>query len=327
MPHTYVHFKFRFINEEGKPQGNNSHQATIDEDGIVLQEEKLEFADIYDIKWHKDRIAFELYPYLTLSSAITENIIRRTTAIIIAVEDEMEKEVQELAIQYLTTYQSHQKRNELEKQGRKDDFRVEQCPSCKAVLDLTGYAPTHYIYCKHCEIIFDKLRQPIPQSQSYKICPECDMYGRVQEFDEFSCYVWKGENRFGLKHHEFCDTCAERLVGSLLWKNALFLVGLPSMIMMRNKAAENRSAFYAELAKANRYAQDGKLKAAEDLYMLMMLRNEKHPALWFNHGLTYLYAGDNDKALQLFSRALDYCSNYKPVLDTLRINSTKEIYV
>jgi hypothetical protein len=305
----------------------NPHQATIDEDGIVLNEEKIDFSDIYEVKWHDEQIAIEFYPYMALSKTLTDNIIRPTTALIIGIEDDMMTEVQQLLIQYLTTYQLHQIKNELENQGRVDEFRAEQCPVCKAMLDLTGYTPTNYIYCKHCETIFDKLRQPIPHSQNYKICPACDTYGRVQKFTEFSCYVLKNERRFGVTQHEFCDTCAERLVDKILWKNALFLLGLPSTILMRTKAAENRSAFYAELSKANRYAQDGKFKEAEDLYMLMMLRNEKHPALWFNHGLVYLYAEDYVRALQLFKRALEYCSNYKPVLDTIRINSTKEIFI
>jgi hypothetical protein len=327
MPYTYVHFQFRFVNQEGNTKGMSSHNAKIDEEGIMLQEEPLLFDDIHEIKWHKNRIAFELYPYLTLSPTLTEQIIPRTTSIIIEVEDELEKDVRNLSLQYLTTSQGYQKQHKLTLEGKKDSYRAEQCPNCTAILDLTNYANTHYIYCKHCEIIFDKLKQPIPQSENYRVCPECDFYDRVQDYTEFSCYAVKNDRRFGIKEHEFCDTCAGRLLDKITWKNALFLVALPSTILMRGKATENRSAFYAEIAKANRFAQDGKLKPAEDLYMLMMLRNEKHPALWYNHGLAYLLAGENARAMHLFKRALEYCSNYKPILDMIRLHSAKEIYL
>jgi hypothetical protein len=326
MPYTYVQFQFRYINEQGK-HSSKLHSGTIDETSIILNDEPLHFEDIHQIKWHKNRVAFELYPYLTLSSDISDHIIQRTTSIIIEVEDEMEKDVRNLATQYLTIFQGHQRRHELEKEGKKDAYRAEQCPNCTSIVDLTNYANTHYIYCKHCEIIFDKLRQQIPQTNNYRVCPECDTYDRVQEYTEFSCYIVRNDRRFGIKEHEFCDTCAERLVDKILWKNALFLIALPSTLLLKSKATENRSEVFAELATANRFAQDGKLKAAEDLYMMMMLRNEKHPALWFNHGLAYLHAGENARALQLFIRALDYCSNYLPVLDVIRKHSNKEIYI
>ncbi len=327
MPYTYVHFQFRFVNQQGKTQGMSAKNAKIDEDGIGLDEELLQFSDIHDIKWHTNRIAFELYPYLTLSPNLTEKIIPKTTSIIIEVEEGLETDVRNLALQYFTTYQSYQKKHKLEEEGKKDSFKVEQCPSCTALVDLTNYANTPYIYCKHCETIFNRLKQPIPHSENYKICPECDFYGRVQNYTEFSCYVVKNDSRFGIKEHEFCDTCAETLFDKIIWKNALFLIALPSSILLKSKATENRSAAYAELAKANRFAQDGKVKAAEDLYMLMTVRSEKHPALWYNHGLTYMLAGEHGKAIQLLKRALDYCSNYQPVLDIMRIHSTKELFV
>ena len=327
MPYTYVHFQFRFVNQQGKPQGLSDKNAKIDEEGIVLHDETLLFSDIHDIKWHRNKIAFELYPYLTLSPTLTEKIIPRTTSILIQIEEGMEVDVRNLALQYLTTYQGYQRQHKLTEEGKKDSFRAEQCPNCTALVDLTNYAVTPYIYCKHCETIFNKLRQPIPHTKNYRICPACDFYGRVQEYTEFSCYAVKGDRRFGIKEHEFCDTCAERLFDDIVWKNALFLIALPSTILLRGKATENRSADYAELAKANRYAQDGKLKPAEDLYMLMTLRNEKHPALLYNHGLAYLAANANEKALHFFKRALDYCSNYQPVLDSMRTHSAREVYL
>ncbi len=326
MPYTYVQFQFRYIDEQGK-YSSKSQNANINEEGIVLNEEPLVFADIHQVKWHGKRVAFELYPYLTLSPEISDHIIKRTTSILIEVEEDMEVDVRNLATQYLTIFQGYQRKYLLEQEGKKDSYRAEQCPNCTALVDLTNYANTHYIYCKHCEIIFDRLRQQIPQTVNYRACPECDTYDRVQEYTEFSCYIVKNDRRFGVKEHEFCDTCAERLVDKILWKNALFLIGLPSTLLLKAKAAENRSEIFAELATANRFAQDGKLKAAEDLYMLMVLRNEKHPALWFNHGLAYLHINENERALHLFKRALEYCSNYLPVLDVLRKYSNKEIFL
>ena len=326
MPYTYVQFQFRYIDEEGK-YSSKSQNANISEEGIILNEELLLFADIHRIKWHGKRVAFELYPYLTLSPEISDHIIKRTTSIMIEVEDDMEVDVRNLANQYLTIFQGYQRKHTLESEGKKENYRAEQCPNCTALVDLTNYTNTHYIYCKHCEIIFDRLRQQIPQTVNYRVCPECDTYDRVQEYTEFSCYAVKNDRRFGVKEHEFCDTCAERLVDKILWKNALFLIALPSTLLLKAKAAENRSEIFAELATANRFAQDGKLKAAEDLYMLMVLRNEKHPGLWFNHGLAYLHINENEKALHLFKRALEYCSNYLPVLDVLRKYSNKEIFL
>ncbi|MFY7787540.1 MAG: hypothetical protein ACOVQA_06665, partial [Thermoflexibacteraceae bacterium] len=64
---------------------------------------------------------------------------------------------------------------------------------------------------------------------------------------------------------------------------------------------------------------------ALDLYMLMTLRNERHPAMWLNYGLAYLAADDTEKALRYLKKSLECCSNYQPVLDVLAKYSDKEV--
>ncbi len=327
MPYTYVHFHFHFVNEKGKPKGFVPKGGKIDEDGIALDGNNIEFRDIAAIKAHQNRIAFEFYPYTTLHPDLTAHIILPTSAIIIDIENEMGNDVRQLALQYFTTFQGFQRKHELEQQGKVADYRAEQCPTCHAVLDLSYYQDTHYIYCQHCETIFDKLKQPIPNSEGYMICPETGFYDRVQTYTEFSCYALPKERSFGVKKHECGDTHIEALLNKIFWKNALYLVALPSMLSMRSKATENRSPLYAELAKANKLAMAGKLQAALDLYMLMNIRMEKHPALWLNQGLAFMHAGENEKAVQLFKRALSYCSNYQPVLEVLRKYGQLEIVI
>lgn len=325
MPYTYVHFYFNFVNEKGKTKGFVPKSGKIDEDGITLDGNTLDFKDICEIKTAKERIAFELYPYLALPAELTEQIVPRTAALVIEIDNEMGNDVKQLAVQYFTTFQAYQRQYDLEQDGKEKDFRAVQCPSCAAVLDLSYHQETHYVYCKHCETIFDNQKQVIPNSEGYSICPETGFYDRVQSYTEFSCYILPKDRRFGIKKHDFGDAHAEQFLEKIIWKNALFLVALPSMLMFRSKLKENRSPLYAELAKANRLAQAGKLQEALDLYMLMNIRMEKHPALWLNQGLAHLHAGENEKAVQLFRRALSYCSNYKPVLDVMRKYGELEI--
>jgi hypothetical protein len=327
MPYTYVHFYFNFVDQKGKAKGFVPRSGKIDEEGIALDGHDIRFRDIADIKAHQDHIAFEFYPYTTLDGELSKHIIQPTSALVVVIDDNMGKDVKQLAIQYFTTFLAHQRKHDLEQQGKKDDFKAEQCPTCAAVLDLSYYADTHYIYCKHCETIFDKLKQPIPNSDNYSICPETGFYDRVQHYTEFSCYALPKNKRFGIKKHECGDAFAELLLEQIFWRNALFLVALPAMFIMRSKATESRSPLYAELPKANKLALVGKLQPALDLYMLMNMRMEKHPALWLNQGLAFLLAGENEKALQLFRRALSYCSNYKPVLDVMRKYGELEIVI
>jgi tetratricopeptide (TPR) repeat protein len=325
MPYSYVHFQYYYVNSAGFSTGFVPKYGKVDEDGISLEEETLPYRDLQAVSSHKKRLAIQLLPTAEAPEEIAKHIVKDTYAVVVEVEGDAIIEAKKLLVQYLTTYQCYQRKTELEREGKGDDFRAEQCPNCLALLDLSYYTPTNYIYCKHCETIFDKLRQPLPHSENYRVCPDCDYYGRVQEHREFSCYALPKDRRLTYTKHEFCDTCAERLIEQIWWKNALYLVGIPTTLFMYLTIKESPSPLYAEMTQANRYAQDGKLQQALDLYMLMTLRNEKHPAIWLNYGLAYLAADDTEKALRYLKKSLECCSNYQPVLDVLAKYSDKEV--
>ncbi|TAH18469.1 MAG: hypothetical protein EAZ08_11300 [Cytophagales bacterium] len=323
MPSSYLNFRFRYLDEKGKPTSFFYHQALLDDStGIRLDNEVIAIADIYDVLRYGDKIVLTLRPYLALPKEVAENIIPNTSSIIIEIGDKLAVDTKSAIDQHRTTYAAFLKKKAMAEEGKAHLFKMMQCPDCEAVIDLTGKKETPHIYCKYCELLFNRYGELMPKSESYKVCPECNYYNRVQYYPEFHFYALPKNRKIAYQEHYCCDTCAQRYHEQTAIKNSFFLIGIPFNIMLKNKMSKGVSELYEGLTRANRLAQDGHIKEADIIYSILLLRNETHPGLLFNIGQAYYKAEMLDKAYKYFEKSLDMCSNYQPTIDFLALHKT-----
>jgi len=323
MPSSYLNFRFRYLDEKGKPTSFFYHQALIDDGaGIRLGEETVAIIDIHDVVRYDNKIALTLKPYLSLPKGVAENVIPNTSSILIEVADNLAVDAKSAIDQHMTTHAAFIKKKAMLAEGNAHLFKMIQCPECESVIDLTNKKETLYIYCKHCEVLFDKHGDLMAKSENYKVCPECNYYNRVQHYPEFHFYALPKSRKATYQEHYCCDTCAQRYHEQTALKNSLFLLGIPFNFMLKNKMSRGVNQLYEGLTQANRLAQDGHIKEADVIYSLLLLRNEMHPGLLFNIGQAYYKAEMLDKAYRYFEKSLEMCSNYQPTLDFLALHKT-----
>lgn len=321
MPSSYLGFRFRYLNEQGKSTSFFYHQARIDDStGIMLGTESVAIADIHEVVRYGNHLAISLRPFLALSKEIAENIISNTSSFIIEIPDGLAADAKSAIDQHRSALAAFAKKKALALEGKVSAFKVLQCPECDAVIDLTGKRDTPYIYCKYCEVIFDKHYTVMPRSENYKVCPECNYYNRVQEYPEFHFYALPKKTKVAYQKHYCCDTCAQRYHEQTAWRNVPYLIGIPFNFMLKNKMSKGVNQFYEGLTEANRLAQDGKITEADALYGLILLRNEQHPAILFNMAQAYYRVELLDKAYKYLEKSLENCSNYQPTLDFLEMH-------
>jgi hypothetical protein len=328
MPSSYLNFRFRYLDTQGKPNSFFYRQARIDEGiGIRLDSDTISIADIHEVSRYETHIALILRPYISLGKSIADNIIPNTSSLIIEVADDLAADAKSAIDQHRSTWEVYLKKDELIKQNKGYLFKAMQCPECEAWIDQTDIKETPYIYCKYCETLFDKHNEVMPKSENYKVCPECNYYNRVQSYPEFHFYALPSHTKAKYQKHYCCDTCAQRYHEQTAWRNGLYLVGIPFNIYLKNKMSKGTSQLYEGLTEANRLAQDGNLKEADVIYSALLMRNETHPGILYNLGLAHFKAAQDsdenrilylEKSYRYFEKSLDMCSNYQPTLDFLK---------
>lgn len=319
MPSSYLNFRFRFLDEEGKRQSLLLLNGRADgEHGLRLTEYAVPIEDIVHVYRHQDRLAVILKPYLALPKSLSEHVLPETSALVIEVADGFAFNVKSAIDQHLSRLHAAAAREKWEAEGKGKLFRVISCPVCEAVTDITAIF-SELIYCRYCENIFNQYQQLLSKSEQYNICPRCNYYGRLQMYPEVRFFWWRKKKAFSFVENYICDSCASRTYDENFWKNAFFLVGLPFSWYLKYMLGKEQDPVLAEMAQANRLAQDGNMIEADVLYSAMMLRNERHPGLLYNYGLAWLQNGEPKKAFTYLSRVLEVCYNYRPVREILEI--------
>ncbi|MCS6967794.1 MAG: hypothetical protein RMJ44_00280 [Cytophagales bacterium] len=319
MPSSYLNFRFHFIDLAGRAKPLFLLNGRIDgESGLRLTEHSIPIEDIKQVYKYQDLIAIILKPYLALPKKLVENVLPETSALLIKVADGFAFNVKSAIDQHLSRLHAAQAKAKWEAEGKASLFRTISCPVCEAIIDITAIC-SEWIYCCYCENIFNQYQQLLPKSEQYNICPRCQYYGRLQVYPEVKFFFWNRRFISSFEENYICDTCAMRFYKENIWKNAIFLVGLPFSWYSKYLLTKEGDPTLTEMAQANRLAQEGNMKEADVLYSTMMLRNERHIGLLYNYGLAWLQNDEPKKAFQYFSSVIELCNNYRPARQILEI--------
>lgn len=329
MPISYVNFRFRFYDNNGKTSSFFPLQGRVDKEGISFEDETLWFVDISRVHLYHHKLVILLKPFIAIGKRVSDNILKETNCIAldIAEPQDVAFDVKASIDQRLSKMYVQRIEKELKKDGLQRFFRQSHCPVCDSHIDLSLRKDTPLVYCPYCLNVFDKHGNILPDTEDYNICPECGYYNRLRERTEFHFYALRSERKAHIKKRYCCDTCSERDISENLWKDALYLAALPNLLYQGFRNRRGGNPIYEQLTLANRYAQDGNFEKAHQIYTVLMLRNDGHPGIHLNYGLAYLKAGDEENAAREFQKSLAACSNYQPTLEVLQEYSSLEIEV
>ena len=352
MPFSYLNFRFKYIDGKGKKTPLIPEQARVDIDGIRLGEDVLQFDDIYEVHRYRNRLNLRLLPYLPLGKSLSRQIIPGSSSLMLGISDGTETAfaVKSAIDQRISSKIIREAKQKMEYEGSAVPMRTAKCPSCDCVLHLTDYRDTPLIYCKYCENIFDKHGDLLAHTADHGICPECGYYNRLRSRTDFRFYflpfwinfrpaavqkfnLWPpklkiqsfrfkilpGETESRSNRRYCCDSCADRTVNDSFWKNAVWLAGLIPALYMSYRSKSGRNPAFLELSDANRLAQEGNFEKANEIFSLLMLKNDGQPGLHYNWGMAFLKEGNEEKAAREFQKALLSCGNYLPVVEVLKI--------
>ncbi len=323
---AYLNFRFKFINDQGNQTSILEQEGRVSEEGIMLGGETLMLEDVEKTARYSNKIVIVLKPYITISQELTEHILEGTHSIVIRTTGgaELAKDVKSTIDQKVSQISIKVREQELRNEGQHHEFRSAKCPNCYSEIDVSYYKPTPLTYCNYCDSIFESKGMPISGTEEHGICPECNYYGRIRSHQEVHFYAFP-EGKIFRKKRYCCDTCAERITQPILKYNAPFLVGVPFNLWTLYRAGRGKNPSFPQLARANQLAQDGNIAKADQLYTLILLRNNMHPGFYYNHGLAHWQNGDEQGAAARFREALNLCSNYEPILEFLEIHASEQV--
>lgn len=322
----YDGFRFRYV-VDGETLGLRAREGTLDDEALNLAGMLIPYAHIVDTTSRGNRLILEFsqefyYPEGEFAQCVIDGRL-----VVMEVRKGTARGVEMAVDRKCADAEAKARRAQLQAQGLHHLVRTEDCPSCGATIDLSGLDPTPYAHCRYCETIFSRDRMHIAAGAEYRICDECGLYDRVQEYPEFYFYFLLVVYGFRYNHPILCDGCAHRLFIKALVRNAIFLVGVPTAIWVKLKSLRARDPEYAGLTRANQLARKGRHRDAAVFYDELLRRLPEHPAILMNQAIGHGVGDDGSGAAALLDRSLAACNHYLPALRLLEAVAEPEAAV
>jgi len=312
---TDLSFKFRFV-QGGQARGLRTKTASASPEALVLDGEPIRYQDIVETTSQDKRLVLALASTVQLGPK-TAKARQEEAALALEVQGVQARDLERTIDRRASALAVQRHKQELAAAGEESRYRVMTCPHCQATIDLSDFERTRYVYCRYCGSILDQGGSIVSAGDAYRVCSECQMFGRVQGYTVFYFYFLLIVYGFSYGRRYLCDTCAVRTAQRALLLNFIFLLGIPPSIYMWVKARTGHAPEMKDLSRANALARKGKAREAEAIYMRLLQRLPEHPGLLVNQGMGYLQAGDGQQGVESLNRSLRACSNYQPAMRLL----------
>lgn len=312
-----ISFYFKFVNEKGNTTSWLSKLGKTDEKGIKLGKSLIFFEDIYKVLRYGNKIVLCLYPFANLSSSLSKQVIKGHYSIVIQTSS-FAQELEALIDRAVGKMRLNETKKENKKEGKPSKLLSTQCPKCHTPMDMTNLVDSYYIYCGHCESVFNKYGYTASDGEKYSICPETGYFDRLRNYNEYRIFLLPNEASFQIKGYYASDTLQEMFFHENFKRSFTLLIGAVALIFQRMYALRDRHPDFEELSQANYQASIGEMNEAWNIYHRMIQRLPYHPGFYYNLGLAYLRQKKYKNAVKFFEKSLEGCSNYKPTLTILR---------
>lgn len=302
-------FKFRYLNEQGQETGFFRKNGSFNGEDLQLDDVEIPVAAIIHVEVRENRMAI---------TVMTED--GSPTGVAIGVSGVATADLQKVinASRSATWAEHHQQK--LIEEGRGHEFRVEECPICRATIILSGMPPSPQLYCNFCEsLVTVESPQLAPADETgYKLCDECGMFSKPRKYTIFYFYFLLVVYGFSQRTVWRCPGCMRSEAWKMLLGNLLFVIGIiPSIIQLIRSYGGSVSGPFAGLDDANIRARKGRVAEALKGYEGIMERVPYCAGVKYNIGLGLLQQNDYERASQTFELALDDCANYAPAYGAL----------
>lgn len=309
-------FKFKFV-RNGQARGLRQKKATLSAQALVLDGEAIPLEDIVDTGTRDKRIVLALAPAADLGEKTRKELLDGHSLALEVYKIEA-KELEKHIDRYASVIAAERNRQRLEAADQGDLFRAVACPRCGATIDLSEMDVTPSIYCRFCETVMTKNLEVVTDGDTYGVCSECSMFDRIRGYTMFYFYFLLVVYGFQYQRRHMCDACAQKAARRALLVNLIFILGVPTAIHNYFKARRGRDPRFAELAKANALARQGKYVEADKIYGRLMVEYAHHPGILMDQGIGHLYGNDVPGAVDLFNQSLRAASNYAPTWQLLQ---------
>ena len=312
----HLAFKFRFV-QDGQARGLRSKSASADATALDLDGEQLRYEDIVDTSSQDKRLILALAPTAQLG-AKTAKAFQKERFLVLDVQGVQVRDLELHIDRFSSAIAAERHRQDLVAAGDEALYRVVVCPNCGATIGLSKLERTRYVYCRYCESVLDKGEGMVFLGDGYRVCSECQFFGRVQGYTIFNFYFLIIVYSVSYGRRYLCDACAVRQAKRALLRNFIFLLGIPSAVYMWVRAVTGHEPELKELSQANALARKGKSREADAIYGRLMIRYPEHPGLLLNQSVGHFQGGDDQEGFEYLNRSLRACSNYVPALQLVQ---------
>jgi len=307
-----INFKFKFV-KNGHASGFSSKNAAVSQHNLILNEIPLPYDYIVDTTSRDNRIVLVLAENVQLDEKLRKEVSQGRT-LILEIYKAKARDVEKYIDRFASTVQVERRKQALIAAGKGDHFRMVTCPHCQAVIDLTDFEKSTFIYCRFCDTIFNKNHEIIADGDLYGICDECGMFDRARGYTYFIFYFLVLFYGFRSERKHLCDSCAIQLSNRAFWINLVFVLGAPPALYMRYKAMQGREQAFKTLAKANKLGRDGNYQEADAIYGQILIQYPEHPGILYNQSLAHFKGEDSAGGIRYLQEAAKGCRNYLPAL-------------
>ena len=300
-------FKFKYLNEREQQIGFLSTKGSFDGSHLHLGATAIPANAIIQVDNRENRVVLSVAQNEGSPATI---LLTVTSGSVVALKAALGK------VRSAAWAAAH--RDELKSQGREHEFRVVECPHCKATIDLSGFRESPQVSCNFCFSI-STLQAPLAEESQYRLCDECGMYSKPRKFTIFYFYFLLVVYGWTSRTTWRCPACMRGDAWKMLFGNLIFILGVPTAIiqLIRAYGGADLKAMYRGLDSANLKARKGDLASAVSEYRRIL---ESHPhaaGVKYNVGLAMVQQNYMDAAAKTLDAALNDCCNYQPVAQLL----------
>jgi DNA-directed RNA polymerase subunit RPC12/RpoP len=309
-----IEFKFQlYAGQHGTHLFTKKGYATPK--GLELEDDFISYDEIVDTAVREKRLVVVLRTNQTFSKKLTGALnANNGEAFVMEVGKIDAADLKKHLDKICSRRKAEEHRQQLIQEGKGNQFRFEVCPNCHAIVDLSDFEETRYIFCRYCDSLFNQHSKLITDGAVYQVCDQCGLFDRVRGYWEVFFYFLIVMYGYSYKRIYVCDNCAHKVFVKTFLKNFLFILGVPFSIYMKLKSMSDREPHMRVMAKANKLALKGEVQEAMEMYLELEKVFPEHPGLLMNQGVAYMMGGDSNGAIGKFKRALIVCSNYHPVI-------------
>ncbi len=309
---TTMYFKFKFI-KDSTAQSIFSTNGTADEKQLIIGKDTISYDLIYDYTSRDSRLIIILNPVVQLSKKAKKNLTEEN-ALILDIRQIKAKELEKFISRISSKISVSDHKQQLIEEGKENLFKSIICPNCEAHIDLTDLKNSKFIYCDYCETVFSSDGKIVTNGDIYKLCDECNLFGRVKGYTETYFYFLLIIYGYRYQRRYLCDCCVNKIFWKTLLYNLIFILGIPSSIWLKIKSLSGRNDTDKNLLEATRLSIKGEYRKAEGHYTKLHSAYSGHPGVFYNEAMGYFNGQQYDLAVKCINKSLENCSNYMPTI-------------